>query len=90
MSKIHENKEKKRKALVDAAYKLFSEKGVSDTSISDIVTEAGVAKGTFYLYFSDKIDIIQTLIYEKTSLVLCNAVRSLEKVKINCQRILRF
>ncbi len=82
MSKIQEKKEKKRIALLDAAYKLFSKKGFSDTSISDIVNEARVAKGTFYLYFSDKMDVIHTLVYEKTSQVFGNALKSLEKVKV--------
>ena len=35
----------------------FTSKGIQKTSISDIVEDAGVAKGTFYLYFKDKYDI---------------------------------
>lgn len=81
MGKIQDKKEMKRKALLEAAYSLFSEKGI-ETSISDIVNAAGVAKGTFYLYFNDKMDILHTLVYEKTSTVFANAVRALEKVKV--------
>lgn len=54
-------KEDKRKRLLNAAYDLFVEKGVSDTSIAEICTKAGIAKGTFYLYFSGKEDILRAL-----------------------------
>ena len=40
--------------ILDAAASLFVEKGVASTSIDDIVERAGVAKGTFYHYFSDR------------------------------------
>ena len=51
MSKVDENKQQKRESLLDSAFQLFIEHGFSKTSISDIVHNAGVAKGTFYLYF---------------------------------------
>ena len=38
------------------AFELFTTKGLTKTTISDIVDQAGVAKGTFYLYFKDKYD----------------------------------
>ena len=41
-------------------------KGINSTAISDIVEKAGVAKGTFYLYFKDKYDIRNKLIAHKT------------------------
>ena len=50
MKKVELNKKKKQDALLNTAYQLFTEKGFQKTSISDIVNEAGVAKGTFYLY----------------------------------------
>lgn len=40
--------------ILKAAIELFTEKGFDNTSISDIVKKAGVAQGTFYLYFSSK------------------------------------
>jgi len=42
------------KKLCTAAEELFSENGFYDTEISDITKRAGVAAGTFYIYFSDK------------------------------------
>ena len=54
MGKINENKRRKKEALFNTAYELFTTKGINSTAISDIVEKAGVAKGTFYLYFHDK------------------------------------
>ncbi len=82
MGKVETNKEKKRLALEEAAYKLFSAKGVQNTSISDIADEAGIAKGTFYLYFNDKYEIANQLIYKKTGALFKNAVLASSKIKI--------
>mgnify|MGYP002228847532 CR=1 FL=1 len=57
MGKIDNNKQMKRESLLDSAFSLFIDNGFNKTSISDIVNNAGVAKGTFYLYFKDKYDI---------------------------------
>ena len=59
----------KRESLLDSAFSLFINNGFSKTSISDIVNNAGVAKGTFYLYFKDKYDIRNHLIAHKASQV---------------------
>lgn len=66
----------KRNKLFDAAYELFLNKGIHDTAIDDIVKRAGVAKGTFYLYFRDKYDIIDRLVLNKSSVVLKEAMES--------------
>lgn len=60
-SLIARKKEEKRKRLLDAAYALFTESTISDTSIAQICAKAGIAKGTFYLYFTDKEDIARAL-----------------------------
>jgi AcrR family transcriptional regulator len=48
----------RRQELVDAAVAVFSARGVSAASVDDIVRAAGVAKGTFYLYFATKDDAV--------------------------------
>ena len=63
MGKVQEKKQQKRQALLTAAYELFIEQGLSKTSIDSIVNRAKVAKGTFYLYFSDKDAILQALLW---------------------------
>lgn len=49
---------KKRLRLIDAATGLFVAHGYRKTSIDDIARAAGVAKGTVYLYFATKPDIL--------------------------------
>lgn len=80
MSKIDSNKKQKRESLFNTAFKLFTTKGWGKTSISDIVNEAGVAKGTFYLYFKDKYDIRNKLISHKSSEIFLKAANDLEKL----------
>lgn len=48
--------------LVSAAAKTFAERGVQNTLVSDIVKMAGVAQGTFYLYFKTKDDIVLAVV----------------------------
>ncbi len=53
--------------LMAAAEKLFLAKGVEATTISEIVEEAQVAKGTFYHYFASKNDMLGTLAQRYTA-----------------------
>ncbi len=78
MGKVDENKKKKKEALFNTAYDLFTTKGINSTAISDIVEKAGVAKGTFYLYFKDKYDIKNKLIAHKTKELFAAAGDALE------------
>lgn len=50
--------------LIKAAKKLFYESDINKTSVREIVEEAGVAKGTFYLYFETKEDIVWAVLNE--------------------------
>jgi len=51
----------KKGELVDAAERLFSEEGYSNTSVDDICDEVGVAHGLFYYYFETKEEIIEAI-----------------------------
>ena len=53
-----------RRRLLDAAEKCFSELGYHDASIVKITEAAGVAQGTFYLYFASKQDIFEELVVD--------------------------
>ncbi len=48
--------------LCEAAIVVFDEKGYNAARVDDIVKEAKTSHGTFYLYFSNKEDLFQTLI----------------------------
>ncbi len=72
-SKTEEKKRKKQEDLLSAAFALFTEKGITNTSIEDIVKKAKMAKGTFYLYFKDKYDIRDRLITHQASQLFARA-----------------
>ena len=67
---IYLKKKKKELNLYNAAYEIFKSKGINNTSIDEIVKSAGVAKGTFYLYFKDKYDLVKKLILLKSSILI--------------------
>ena len=52
------DKEEKRCDIARASIDLFCEKGIQQTSIDEIAKSAGVAKGTVYLYFKNKEEIV--------------------------------
>ncbi len=66
MTKQKSAKLDKSTRILDAAYALFLERGDVDIPIRDIAERAGVAKGTFYLYFHDKIELRERLITQKS------------------------
>ena len=67
MGKVEDNKKLKMNTLLQTAFDLFTGKGFAKTTVSDIVNQAGLAKGTFYLYFKDKYDLRDKLIAFKAS-----------------------
>ena len=81
MSRVEENKLQKKTALLETAFNLFADRGFIKTSVADITKKAGVAKGTFYLYFSDKYDIRDKLIARKAADLFRKAYRALDAQK---------
>lgn len=77
MGKVDVNKKLKENSLLKTAFEFFTTKGFSKTSITDIVSKAGVAKGTFYLYFKDKYDIRNKLIAHQSSQLFKTAISEL-------------
>ena len=69
----------KENRLLESAFKLFTEKGIKETSIQGIVDESNVAKGTFYLYFKDKYELRDILIEKKSKKLFNDAVCELRK-----------
>lgn len=79
---ILEQKNEKEHRLLDTAFKLFTEKGIKSTSIQEIVDNANVAKGTFYLYFKDKYEIRDVLIVRKSKKLFTDALTKMRKNNI--------
>ena len=75
--------ENKESRLLNTAFKLFTEKGIKDTSIQEIVDNADVGKGTFYLYFTDKYETRHILIAKKSHKLFYDALTNLRKDNIN-------
>jgi AcrR family transcriptional regulator len=53
-----------RRSLLSAARRVFERRGYVDANVEDIVTEAGVARGSFYTYFPSKVDIFRAVCAE--------------------------
>ena len=79
MSTVEGKKQEKRRALLDAAYELFLERGTAKTSVEDITSRAKVAKGTFYLYFRDKGSVTQALLGRVSYQLLNDACIAVEQ-----------
>jgi AcrR family transcriptional regulator len=59
-----------RFALLVAAYEVFSERGYQSTAVGDVAERAGVSLGTYYQYFTDRSDIMATLVAAGASEIL--------------------
>jgi TetR/AcrR family fatty acid metabolism transcriptional regulator len=66
MKKIKRTKRKdglrRQSEIMNVALRLFAEKGYSATSIDDIIETAGIARGTFYLHFTGKSDVLAMIV----------------------------
>ena len=67
--------EDKRNAILDAATRLFAERGLTAAPTSEISKLAGVAEGTLFTYFKTKDDLINAL-YREIKLELADAMMS--------------
>jgi AcrR family transcriptional regulator len=57
--------QRKRRQILDGAYRLFMRQGFDATSMGDIAKEAGVSKGTLYVYFDSKERLFHELVREE-------------------------
>ncbi len=71
-----EEAEATRHLLLDAAEKVFNEKGVAQTSLADIATAAGLTRGAIYWHFESKADIFHAML-ERVTLPIDNMVDQL-------------
>ena len=64
------DRDARRQTLIDAARDLFAQKGYHATTVDDITRAAGVAKGTFYLYFAEKREVYYEVVRGFMDLVM--------------------
>jgi AcrR family transcriptional regulator len=70
--------ESKRRRIVDAAVRVFAEKGFHTSRVSEISAEAGVAHGLLYHYFKSKDELLET-VFRETWQALLDALREVEE-----------
>lgn len=78
-SKVLEKKKIKENKLLLAAFDLFTTNDIHSVTVSDIAKKAGVAKGTFYLYFKDKYEIRDILVSRESRKIFLSAQKKLEE-----------
>jgi len=60
--RAQQKRRERRAQVLEAARRIFAQKGYHATSITDIIDAAGIARGTFYLYFDTKRAIFDELL----------------------------
>jgi TetR/AcrR family fatty acid metabolism transcriptional regulator len=63
-------KNNKKELIINAAIKVFADKGFYTANVADVAKEAGVADGTIYLYFKNKDDLLISLFETKMEEIL--------------------
>ena len=86
---VQRKKEGVRDAILEAAFRLFSERGYSETSIPAIAREAGYSTANVYVYFKSKIDILYTLYTPWLEERLDKLERSLRRISDPQERLRR-
>ena len=81
MARIVKDPDVRRAEILEVAQRLFFQKGYRQTSVQDIIAEIGIAKGTFYHYFSSKQDLLDGMIDR----MIDQTLQSLEPVVADAQ-----
>ncbi len=87
-SRRAKRKLERREAIVDAAARVFQDKGTNAATMDDVAEAAEVSKGTLYLYFSSKDDLFVALTHRPLDAVL-RRFESLEKDDVDGLTLLR-
>ena len=76
--------------ILDAALKMFAEKGYAGARMEDIAARAGVTKGTIYLYFENKEAVFKALVRESIGATLSDVTANVRDYKGSAKDLLRF
>lgn len=93
MSKRDEQAKETKQKIIESARLLIREKGIENVSVDDITKNAGVAKGSYYVYFKKKEDIIGEIgclefTYINEELEKMSSLNIVEKLKYYFKRYL--
>lgn len=73
-----------RKKIIDAAEKLFAEKGYAATSVQDILDALGISKGGFYHYFDTKMELLTEVCARRTEEWYLKGVEAVHGMSGSC------
>jgi AcrR family transcriptional regulator len=76
--------------ILDAALKVFAAKGYAAARMDDIAREAGVTKGTIYLYFADKETLFKALVSETIGPPLAAVTAQVQSFQGSARDLIRF
>jgi TetR/AcrR family fatty acid metabolism transcriptional regulator len=85
-----DQRQDKRARILDAAVKVFAERGFHSATVAQIAQAANVADGTIYLYFKSKDDLLLRLFDEKMTELLAEARSALAEERSAPARLRRF
>jgi TetR/AcrR family fatty acid metabolism transcriptional regulator len=80
----------KRQRIIEAAVKVFAEKGFYNAKVSEIARASGVANGTIYLYFRNKDDILISLFEEEMKRIIERMKAEIEREQGAVRKIEKF
>lgn len=80
----------RRREILDAARKVFARKGFAESIVDDIAAEAGVAKGTIYIYFASKKDIYNSLLHNDMEILKVEMLGRMDAAPTLRQKIAEF
>ena len=75
--------------ILDAALKVFAQKGFAAARMDDIAREAGVTKGTIYLYFENKEAVFKSLVREAVGTTIANVAIDVRNYEGSARLLLR-
>lgn len=81
------NNDNSRDRLMTEGYKLICKKGIDGVGVREIAEAANVSTGTFYYFFTDKLDLLSCYTFEKNNFILDETASSGESVY---KRIINF
>lgn len=80
----------KKPQIIDAAIKVFAEKGFYNSKVADVARVAGIADGTIYNYFKNKDDLLISIFELKVEELLQRFKSSLKSVKSAVEKLRNF
>lgn len=83
MARVVKKPEERRREIVSASRNLFLKQGYESTSMQEVMTKLGIAKGTAYHYFKSKEELLEVVVEEMVAEYMAVVEKALKKCKGN-------